>query len=240
MAIQKSQGVALSSFHFDRREFDELLTQHGTPAELRVAKRCACWLAETETPDPACNLCYPFGYLYDAPVTLKVHGPNRKPMKRIEQVGTLELGDAFFTLPSMHQPPTYARLTLTKSILTVDDILTRGREDILRFSRVLQVVSAHTSRRDDVAGGKVAVVNVPLTAGTDYVVDLATRKVTYPGGSAVAVGGRVVFVCRVASEWILWDTQDRNENNEPMPYRFLAKRLDYLLHPRGKAEEKSF
>ena len=240
MAITSTSGLAFDAFHFSPLEWAELLKQHGSPAELREASRCACWLeSQGSGPDPGCQLCYPFGYLYAAPQSLKVFGPNRKPTRRIEAAGTFDAADAFFTFPPGIVPSIYSRLTLPLSILTVDDTLTRGKADILRFSRVLEVLEAHTSRRNPPTGKDYVVENVPLVAGTDYTINLTTGQVTWLT-SAVPTGGkgRAVFHLRVIAEWILWEAQDRNEHEVQQPYRYLAKRLDYILRP--KTPEQKF
>lgn len=236
MAVTEEPGVTFDrGFHFVPAEFDdELLEQHGTTALLRFAEPCACWDDKTGNPDPACGLCFPLGFQYDAAVATKVFGPNRKPLKKFEQEGQIELGDAFFTFKSGVTPPHGSRFVLPVSKLVVHDTLTRGREDIFRFAHVLEILQAHTVRRTPPTGTPYENVRVPLVVGDDFTVDLATRRVTWTTDK-VPTGGRVVVRIKTHAEWMVWEERDRNEHDQEQPRQYLCKRYDFLLHPRGSA-----
>ena len=233
MAIMTDVG-AIDSFHFESGEFDELLTEHGTPALMRYAMRCGCWTVETGQADPACMTCRPYGYVWDAAIAMNVFGPNRRPTRRPDAVGTFDVGDAFFSLPTGQTPPHYSRFTLpTLSEIIVDDILTKGREDTIRFGTVSSVIQAHYSVRTPPTGYPYTRANTPLVLGTD--ISVAGRDVTWLNG-AIADGTRYTIQFKAHQEWVVWEPQDRNEGGKPMPFRYLCKRLDFLAHPKATGE----
>jgi hypothetical protein len=240
MAITNPHRAYPSSdpiLHCESTLFDEVIAAHGSPAELRLARPCPCWLASTGQPDPACTACFPFGYLWTAPVTLTVWGPNRKPMRRYEAQGTYELGDAFFTFPTGIRPTHYSRLVLPLSTLAVTDILTKGHEDTIRYAHVLSVEGAEWSRRTPATGAPYQRETVPLTIeGRDVGTPdlrITGRTVTWLN-SAIPDGTRYVVRCTTYAEYVVWEVQDRNEGGTVQPYRALCKRLDFLLHPKGE------
>jgi len=231
MALQDASAVApaFSPFHMEPAELDGLLDAHGAPAEIRTAMRCGCWAASSGQPDPGCDRCYPFGYVWDAPVTCRVYGPSRRGLRRYELAGTLDVGDAWFSLPTGMRPPHYSRIVLTASEITVDDTLTRGREDVIRFSRPVAVTRAHWSQRTSAPGvTPVTRTNVPLVLGTDL--SVSGRRVTWIAETPPP-GTRYVLQLRALAEYIVWEPQDRNEAGVALNYKFLCKRLDFLRHP---------
>jgi len=239
MAVVQETTPTLAPFHFVPSDFDGMLSLHGTEAELRLAARCPCWNAQTGQPDPACMVCYPFGYVWDAPSTLKVFGPSRRGMRKYEMEGSLDVGDAWFTFPVGVKPPHYSRIVLTGSELVVDDYLTKGTEDRVRYSKVIQALSARYSTRDPSSGAPYTRENVTLGVGIDIALDTNMRDVLWgEPDPPVPDGTRYVLRLSVRPEYIVWEPQDRNEGGEDMPYRYLCKRLDYFLHPRGTAQEE--
>lgn len=233
MTVQHDPA-AMAEFHFESAQFDAMLETHGTVALLRFATPCACWSDATGQPDPACRLCWPLGFLYDAPVELRVFGPNRRPTRRVDAAGEYEPSDAFFTFPTGVTPPYGSRFVLPTSQPLVHDRLLKGREDVFRYAHVSDVLAAHYIRRVSRVGAPGTYDNerVNLVRGVDYAVDLATREVTWLT-SAIPDGTRVVFRLRIAAEWVVWELQDRNEGGLEQPWRALCKRLDFLIHPRG-------
>jgi hypothetical protein len=187
----------------------------------------------TGNPDPGCALCRPHGFQYDAPITTKVFGPNRKPMRKFEAAGgPIELGDAMFTFKSDVMPPHGSRFVLPVSKLLVHDTLTPGTEDIVRFAHVLEVVQAHTVQRIATTPDHYRNERVDLILGTDFSIDLATRRVTWTTDK-VPTGGRVVLRLKTYAEWVVWEERDRNEHDQELPRQYLCKRYDFLIHPRG-------
>lgn len=231
MAVFDAEAAtAFDDFHFSGPSFDALIAAHGSPAELRRAMRCACWDAKTGQPDPACMNCYPFGYLYDPPETITVFGPGRRGLKQYEDQGSIEVGDCWFTFPREIMPTHYSRLVLPISQCVVDDLLTKGKEDVIRYSHVLAVQAAHYTRRVPPAGPDYAVEVVPLTPGVHFT--LAGRKVTW-NDHTIPDGTRYTLRILTYDEWVCWNEQDRNEHGHIMPVRWQCKRLDFLIHPRG-------
>lgn len=226
--------ASFDAFHFVPGQFDALLAAHGTDVALRLAMRCACWNADSGRPDPACTLCFPFGFLFDAPVTVRAYGPNRKPTRRVDTPGSFEVGDAFFTFPTGVKPTYFSRLVLPTSEILVDETLTKGSEDTIRFSHVLGVEKAHATRRNPPTGHPYVTEVVPLTLGTDFT--LSGRTIVWPGGSTHANGTRYVLRLRTLEEYVVWETQTRNENGQDLPWRCLCKRVDFLTHPKAPAE----
>ncbi len=224
-------GVALDEFHLGSPNFDALLDQNGSPVLLRFATRCPCRDLDTGRPDPACTNCYPYGVLWDEPIETKCFGPNRKPMRRPDAAGEYSVGDAFFTFKTNVMPTPGSRFLLPLSEITVDDVLVKGREDVIRYADVVSVEKALCSRRVPPSGHPYTVDVVPLVIGTDIVIN--GREVTWlnpglPDGTVYTVR------LRARVEYLVFEPQDRNEDGKPLPYRYLCRRLDYLLHPRGQ------
>jgi hypothetical protein len=228
--LDPAAGLAFDDFHFSAPAFDGLIAAHGSPAELRLATRCACWRVDAGQPDPACMACYPFGYLWDPPMTVTVFGPGRRGLKRYEEEGAIEVGDSWFTFPSGLTPTHYSRLVLPSSRRIVDDLLTKGVEDTTRWSYVLGVQAAHYTRRVPPTGQPYTVEVVPLVPGTDFT--MAGRTVQWSNPS-VPDGTRYTLRLETHDEWVLFNEQDRNEAGVVMPYRWQCKKLDFLVHPRG-------
>lgn len=237
MAIYEPAS-ALDEFHFEAEAFHDLLKINGArEAMLAKAMRCGCWDPLTGQPDPACQLCYPFGFIYEEPVAVAVFGPNRKPTRRFEQLGVFDPGDAWFTFPPGVTPPFASRIILPQSVIEVDDVLTKGKWDITRFGHVVELQRAIYSTRTPASGAPYTRENVDLTwneVGADFT--FAGRTVTWDVASAVPDGTNYVLKMKVYSEYICWDAQDRQEDGKPMPYRVLCKRLDYFKHPRSAAD----
>lgn len=230
-------GSTDEAMHFDGSEFDaELLAMHGSPAELRIATRCACWQRETGVPDPSCRLCWPLGFVYDAPQVVNVFGPNRKPTRRQDAAGTYDASDAYFTLPTGVLPTFGSRITLPLSEIIVDDILTKGSEDITRYHRVLELQEAHYVVRVPPTGSPYENERRDLVF-TGPVPHLTRNDRTFTWNPAIVPpipdGTRYVVRLKVLVEYICWEFQERNENGLPLPGRMLGKRVDYLHHPRG-------
>jgi len=227
--------ASFDDFHLQPESFDALTRAHGTQAKFRLAMRCACWGAETGRPDPACTLCFPYGFLWDPEQDVIVFGPNRKPTRRPDAAGTFEVGDAFFTFPTGVKPTYFSRLVLPTSEILVDETLTKGSEDTIRFSHVLGVEKAHATRRNPSTGHPYVNEIVPLALGTDFT--LNDRTIVWPGGSALATGTRYVLRLRTLEEYVVWEIQTRNENGRDLPWRCLCKRVDFLTHPKAPAEQ---
>jgi hypothetical protein len=234
MAVLAAAPQTFRPFHHEPAALDALLTAHGAPAALRLAMRCACWNPKTGQPDAGCKVCFPYGYVWDAAQALKVFGPSRRGMRKYEIEGTLEVGDAWFTFPVGIRPSHYSRLVLTASEVTVDDLLTKGTEDRIRWSRVVAAEAAHYTRRVPTTGHPYEIELVPLVLD-GAMPDLAVvgNQITWLNLS-IPDGTRYTLRLRVLAEYVIWDVQDRNEAGVVLPYRFLAKRLDFLLHPRGE------
>lgn len=238
MAVTSDQHVnGFDAFHFDSDEFDEeLLNEHGSPAEFRMATRCACWLKETGQPDPACRLCWPLGFVYDAPEVIQAFGPNRRPTRRFDAAGSYDASDAFFTLPTRIIPSFGSRITLPLSEIIVDDILTKGSEDITRYYRVLELQQAHYVVRVPPTGHPYQNERRALVfQGVNPHITLIDRTIVWNPATTASIpdGTRYVVRLKVLVEYLCWEFQERNENGLPLPGRCLGKRVDYLHHPRG-------
>ncbi len=230
-------GAPFGELHFDPAEFDGMLAQNGSPADLRFAMRCACWDDQTGEPDPACMQCFPFGWVWEAPQTVNVFGPNRKPTRRVDAAGTYDIGDAFFTLPSGLEPPRMSRLTMTLSTLTVWDALLKNKEDVIRFPTVLGIDRAWHSTRTPPSGGQYGRSNLDLTfSGATPDITVTGRQVTWNPANTLPDGTPYVVRFKTYAEYLVWEQQERNEGGRVLPSRFLCKRLDYYLHPRGTKE----
>jgi len=237
MAVTNAAALdGLDEFHFEPAQFDALLEQNGTPAELRLATRCSCWEARSGQPDPACAQCYPFGYLYEAPDATKVHGPSRRGMLKLIEAGIAQLGDAMFTFKPGIVPSHGTRLVLPRSRVRESDTLTKGKEDTIRWSRVLAVEAGHYTRRVPPSGSPYVTETVPLVLdGPSPDITITDRRVTW-NNAAIPDGTRYVLRILTNTEFCVWDLQDRHEGGNEQPYRALGKRLDFLLHERdGKA-----
>ena len=232
-----AMGIPFGEFHLRPPDFDDLLRRSGSPAELRFAMPCACGTSRMGEPDPACLVCFPYGVVWDAPQTLKCFGPNRKPTFRVDTAGSYEIGDAYFTFPTGIVPPFLSRITLPLSVLTLTDQLVKGTEDGIRYPTVLAVEKAHYTRRNPPTGHPYVTEIVPLTLGTDVTVD--GRRLVWPPASPVPDGTLVSVRFAARVEYGVWEPHDRNEGGNQLPYRFLCKRLDYYLHPRGPAEPQA-
>lgn len=230
-------ALAFDDYHLESDEHDEAIDAHGITVELRAATRCACWSADTGQRDPACVACFPFGFLFEAPESLTVFGPSRRGLRRYEAEGSIDIGDAWFTLPTGKTPPHFSRLTLPQTRLRVDDILTKGTLDTIRFDTVLAVESAHYNVAVPRAGDPDRYDNVPtplVLTGPSPDLTIAGRQVTWLN-PAIPDGTRYVVRFTTTTSYVLWDVHDRNEQGEILPSKYLAKRVDFLLHPRGAA-----
>lgn len=230
MAVSTSSTTAaFGSFHLDPAAFDALLVRSGSPADLRIATRCACYDPRSGSPDPACTLCFPFGVVWGPVTSLKVFGPNRKPTRRQDAAGTYDASDAFFTFPTGVIPTRGSRLTLPLSVITVDDLLVKGDRDTIRYPNVVAIEAAFYTTRNPPTGSPYTVVQHPLVLGTD--IAISGRTVTWING-AVPNGTPYRVRFTALAEYLVWEDQDRNEGGRALPYRCLCKRVDYLLHPR--------
>lgn len=227
---QQAVATPIEPFHFNAAEFDALLEQNGTLAELAIAMQCPCLDLRTNRPDAACRNCYPDGLIYEAPIPITVHGPDRKGLRYRDQAGIVEAGAAYFTMPTGVRPARGSRLVLPLAEITVSDRLVRGKEERIRFAQVVAVEKAMTSRRVPPTGS-YDVELVELVDGVDYVV--SGRDVTWPNDT-VADGAVVALRLRVKVEYLVAEVQDRNEDGKLMPFRYLCYRREYMLHPRGE------
>lgn len=216
----------------DPQRFDDLLTRLGVDVTYRPATRCACYEAKTGAPDPACTLCFPYGVVWGAPQSLRVFGPNRKPTRRPDMQGVYEASDVFFSFPTGFTPTYGARLTLPTK-LTVDDTLTRGKEDRVRYPTAETLLAAWYVQRNPPTGSPYVNERVELVVDTDVTFDAATGRVTIVNPTVPPAGTRFMVQVRARTEYFVWETQDRASGGVDMPYRALCKRLDYFLHPRG-------
>jgi hypothetical protein len=236
MASTDESGVALSEFHIDAGAMDALLAINGSPAELRIATPCACWDARTGQPDPGCMRCYPLGFIYDAPVTESVHGPNRRPRRRYNPEGELDEGEVTFTFRRGVVPTFGTRIAMLNATVVVTDTLTKGVEDTIRWSHVLAVEAGHYTRRVPPTGPDYDVETVPLVlAGPTPDLVVVGRDITWVNVS-IPDGTRYSLRFRTRPEYVAWEVRDRTEGGQVMPYLATAKRLDFLLHPRGTKE----
>jgi hypothetical protein len=231
-------GVPFSRFDLRPADLDALLDRAGTPCELRMAMPCGCGTDRMGDADPGCALCFPYGVVWDPPVTVKVFGPNRKPTFRVDTAGSYETGDAYFTFPTGVVPTFLSRLTLPLGVLTLTDQLIKGSQDVIRYPTVLVVDRAHWVQRVPPVGSPYENVLVPLVLGTD--VTVVGRKLVWPAGSPVPDGTTVAVRFSAMVEYGCWEPQDRNEGGNQLPYRVLCKRLDYYLHPRGPDPQLSY
>ncbi len=233
MAVH-DDAIAIDEYHFRGEEFDQLLEQNGTAVDLRIATPCGCWNPTSGAADPACTVCYPFGFVYDAPIATKVFGPNRKGLRQFLEGGVIELGDALFTFKLGLVPTHGSRITLKTSTLSAPAFQVKGKEDVIRYSDVVAVERALYSTRTPPTGHPYTRANVDLVEGTDFT--RTGRQITWPGGSAVADGTPYMLRLRVHTEYVVWDTTLRDEDDKQLQTRGLAKRLDYLVNPRGQAK----
>jgi hypothetical protein len=231
-------SVPFGEFHLRPKDFDALLRRSGSPCELRYAMPCACGSTRLGEPDPACMVCFPYGQVWDAPRTVYVFGPARKPTFRVDTPGSYETGDAYFTFPTGIVPPFFSRITLPLSVLTLTDQLVKGSEDVIRYPMPLVVDKAHWSRRVPPSGHPYVTELMPLVLGTDVVVD--GRRFVWPPDSPVPDGTIVTVRFTARVEYAVWEAHDRNEGGNQLPYRAICKRLDYYLHPRGPEPQASY
>jgi len=241
MAVTDTSALVVPG-HFSPARFDALLARHGSPIELRFATRCGCWDDRAGRPDPGCMVCFPFGFVWDAPLLwngqpMKAYGPNRKPTRRHDAVGTYEVGDAFFTLPSGIEPPFMSRITASLSVLTVFDELVKAKQDMIRYPDVLNVDRVWYSTRTPATGAPYDRANVPLSfSGANPDLTITGRQVTWNPASTVPDGTRYIVRFQTYLHYVVWEQQERNEGGNILPSRFLCKKIDYLLHPRGTKE----
>lgn len=222
-------------FHLSPAMNDALIAAHGSAAQLRFAMPCGCSLAKTGGADPACDQCFPYGVLWDAPIDVIVLGPNRKPIRRYESGGEFETGDAFVTLQSGIMPPVFSRLTSPLSAITVDDVLTKGRQDVIRFTNVIAV---QKGRYVTQVPGTVVRAFAPYTnvvhdlvlTGSGADVAITGRQVTWLNPS-IPDGTRYVLRLTALAEYIIVEPQDRNEGGQALQGKFHARRMDFLKHP---------
>jgi hypothetical protein len=235
MAITEDAGIQFSDFHFAGAEFDGLLEQHGVrDAKLLIAMRCGCW--KDGLPDVGCKTCWPWGYVWIAPIDVALHGPSRKPLRRLEDIGMIEPGSAYFTFPTGVVPSFMSRIVLPQSILLADDALEKNVHDISRFTHVVGIEKAHYSVRVPPTGDPYEVENVPLTFdGPTPDITLSGNRIAW-NNNAIPDGTPYIVLLRTFAEYLVWDVQDRSEDGKPMPYRALCKRLDFLKHPRSTSD----
>lgn len=224
--------------HFDPARFDALIATHGQAVELRRASRCPCWDPRTGQRDPAHGECYPFGVLYDAPETLTAWGPMRKRGRRYEPAGELDEGDVTFTFPTGTPVPVFSRIVLPGTTLVVDDLLTKGSADVIRYGHVLAVEQGRYRRQVsedpyEVEAVELAIEDVGTPPPDAPAIRVVDRRIEWLDAT-IPDGTRYVLRFRTHSEWVVWEPQERSEGGQTMPYRYVAKRLDYLLHPRGE------
>lgn len=238
MAVTEDGGLFFNDgFHFHAPEFDALIASHGISAKLRMASPCACWGKNTGAADPACKVCFPFGYIYDTAVDIQVSAPHRKDVKHYEQVGSFSTGTVFFTFKSGIVPSQGSRIIIQKSTVSVADILTKGEHDITRFSTPVKLLAAHYSNKvADVGGRTYTRVTVPLSfSGASPDFTFAGRRVTWIN-NAIPNGTRYTLLFLARTEYIVIEMQDRSENDVDMPYRGLCQRVEYYKHPTSEAD----
>lgn len=240
MAITNSAAAApsLSNAQLSVAAFDNLIRSHGMPAQLRQARKCPCWRLDSGQADPACTLCRPYGVLWDDPIDTIVLSTNRRPRRQQADDGTFEAGDTPFTFLSGVVPTVMARLTLSSAELLVDDLLTKGKEDTIRYSTVLGVERADYTVRNPPTGEPyenqlVSLRIEGITASPD--IRVTGREVTWLNG-AIADGTRYVIRFRTHPEFALWEVRERHEGTTKLPYVATAKRIEYLIHPRGETK----
>lgn len=237
MAIMSdSPVIEFAPYHFNATSFDKQVEDHGSLALLRIATPCPCWDSKTGRADPACKVCFPFEYLWDPPKSVKVIGPNRAQVRHLQPTGTYNDNEATFDFKTDCIPPHKSRFSIPSSVITVSDVLTKGKEDIIRYSSCLDVESVRYATRVPPTGHPYVVTPISLAfSGVSPDLTFDGRHVTWHN-NAIPDGTRYTVRFRAFAEWVVWTPQDRSENDAMMPYRFKCKQLDFLLHPRG--EEK--
>ena len=162
-------------------------------------------------------------------------GISWKPTRRPDTAGEFDAADAFFTFPTGITPPYGSRFVLPISQPIVHDRLLKGSEDVFRYAHVLAVLGGHYIRRvarSGISPTQYDNVRVNVVEGTDFSVNLTTRRVSWIG-SAIPAGTRVVFRLKTYAEFVCCETRDRNEGGQEMPWSILCRRMDFLIHPRG-------
>jgi len=217
----------------DPAKFDAVIAQLGNNVLYRPAMRCACYREASGVPDPACTLCFPYGVVWGDPQPIVAAGPNRRPTRRPDLTGVYEASDVFFTFQSGFVPIYGSRITLPDSPITVDDTLTRGREDRVRYPTAQTLLAAWYTTREPPTGDPYVNVKNDLVVDTDVSLDPATGTITFADPNTPPPGTRYVVQVSGLTEYFVWEVQDRTAGGAVMPYRALCKRLDYFLHPRG-------
>src|SRR5215471_4032249 len=217
----------------DPLKFDALIANLGIDVQYRPAMRCACYREASVLPDPACTLCFPYGVVWSDPVSIVAFGPNRRPTRRPDLTGVYEASDVFFTFQTGFTPTYGSRLTLPDTTLIVDDTLTRGKSDVVRYPTCQKLLAAWYTQRNPPTGDPYVNEKVNLTPDVDVALDPATGAITFTNPNVPAAGTRYVVQVQARSQYFVWEVQDRAAGGTVMPYRALCKRLDYFLHPRG-------
>jgi hypothetical protein len=237
MAVTDRSKAApgLSPLHFSAASFDQLIRAHGVTARMRMARRCACWRLDAQAPDPACKLCHPYGFIWDAPFTTTVHSQNRKPRRGYDSDGQSETGDVSFTFLTEVIPTFFARVVLPTARVVVDDMLVKGTTDIIRWSEVLDVDRADYTVRNPPEGSPYEVENVSLKIeGKDADPDIRIEgpRVTWLNPD-VPDGTQYTVRFTTHPEFVAWEIRERQEGGQLMPYTALCKRIEFLQHPQG-------
>lgn len=225
MAITGSAAVD----HFDALEFDQLLTDHGTPALWQKARQCPCLDESTGQASITCPFCRDFpGTVWDAGVPLIVLAPGRVRRDEYDAIGGYIAGAVTVTFPHTVTPGHLDRITLTAGVMVVNnerhvraevDPLGRSTERV----RIMPMLGIEFC--DAIIGGQQFL----YVEGVDLAVDANGGIVWYTDGPPVGSAYTMRYQTRPA--YVCWSPQSRDENANKLPYRCVAQRLDFWRRP---------
>ena len=220
MAIEDRHRV------LDSRNFDEEIVSHGTPALWRKARMCPCIKERTGQPEVGCAFCDELGSIWGDDKEIKVLAPGRKRNDDYGLAGAWMDGMVLFTFPTDVFPGHLDQIELLNAAMVVNnehhvrgatDRLGRSKER-LRLRHAIDIEFCEAIVGDDL---------VDYKRYRDFNVNDEGDILWNAGGGPPE---QAQYTLRYTAKpiFVIWSPTSRDEHGAKMPYRALAKRLDFF------------
>ena len=147
---------------FQVRSLNQMLTNLSQSATWEKASLCPCKVKRTGGADTQCPICRGNSIIWAIPIGCRVSLQSMKTNRDFAMFTAWEKGDIMVTLISdsdAYDAGEFDRFTLMDSKLRLDQVLTRGSSDTIKYSSVVGI---------DEAWGIVNGLRVDLTQGVDF------------------------------------------------------------------------
>ena len=206
---------------FNVNSLNQMISNLGQTCVWEQASRCPCRSTRTGGASVACPVCNGAGFVWTSPTTCIIGVEGFRVDKQYAMWSEVEKGDQIATIPSdsaAYSAGEYDSFTMLDAEIRIDQILTKGSADRLKYRTVLSL---------DGAWGIVAGARVDLVQGLDFT--LNGNLITWTS-SAIPVGAQYSITYVARPEFYVYRTlvSDRPHGHVPLPRKVHLKGTDCL------------